>query len=410
MLLATKLVFHFRTTPCDGELILGFLHALQSGMTSSNSSQQFAAETVLRQIGGQLRVETVRSLYFLMILLEKDSVSTRFGLFELYQSTTFLESFDPRDQLYGLLGVVRDIRPSDVMIDYKQEPLEVLAQIPSLLIQTYDNLNFLCYPEGSPSAFLSDKKKATFQGSPTWLPLPGNTRPFPHCNIASHQGEASGSMAASVNIDQHHGISLRCKGLRIDSVASKGQHMDILYAPITEWFQDLRRIAVGSVDANDSGFWNDTLKSYTDGRRYGRERNLRSYYDFLSLVAQRVAGLGMDNLTMHALLRKPVITKTLTAEEFHIARELFKMFSKRRLFSAHRFGTGLVRSCDLQVGDEIWVILGCPLPLILRKWEPSGYVLVSQYWVEGSMASNGTQGSEADGRPGTPFLDPQWKT
>ena len=55
---------------------------------------------------------------------------------------------------------------------------------------------------------------------------------------------------------------------------------------------------------------------------------------------------------------------------------------------------GLASSAPLTVGDEVWVISGCPLPVILRATTNQSHVLVGQVWISKLMNGCALSGTD----------------
>jgi hypothetical protein len=86
------------------------------------------------------------------------------SLVSLYMNSGYLHVTDPRDRVYGMLGIATDCTLDDeVTVNYLLSVSEVYGQVFSHFIQVYDNLSFLCCAAVAP---------ARQEESCTWLPHP----------------------------------------------------------------------------------------------------------------------------------------------------------------------------------------------------------------------------------------------
>ncbi|KAK3387911.1 hypothetical protein B0H63DRAFT_166774 [Podospora didyma] len=66
----------------------------------------------------------------------------------------------------------------------------------------------------------------------------------------------------------------------------------------------------------------------------------------------------------------------------------------------------IASASPIEVGDEIWVVFGCPLPILLRKREDGYYAFVGQVWVPGIMEGEACEGISEDGVAGLDYSGP----
>ncbi|KAI1340492.1 hypothetical protein F5Y15DRAFT_422944 [Xylariaceae sp. FL0016] len=83
-------------------------------------------------------------------------------LFDLFLRSYTLESTDPRDRVYGFLGLVPEGDIADIQVDYSFTVMQAYAQVYGNYIRLRQNLNFLCFAS----------EQASLYALPTWLPAP----------------------------------------------------------------------------------------------------------------------------------------------------------------------------------------------------------------------------------------------
>ncbi len=410
MLLAAQLIFQFRRTTVEDKRILPFLSVVQDRQTNLLLGQRGKASHLIADMFGN-EDDQHWGPDFMMRLASKDRQGDHFGLFNLYMRTHTLESSDLRDQLYGIIGISNDTRPDDVKVDYNLDPIELLAQIPSSCISLYYSLDFLIVRKAVDDSLLQDRKKRLFEKAPTWFPIPGQIIRFPRCASSSRGACGSiGPVRASVQIDRFGGVLLCARGTRIDMLSKVGQHTSITKAPFREWLQDLQDMTHSATNGNEASFWNSSiLNTHFAAISYENEATgdvtctLRSCHDFLSRTTQRT---GKADVSLSDFLWVPEIRVMVKNKEFRTAFLIWDTFKDCQFLLTRKHGVGLARSCELQVGDEIWVLFGCQVPLILRKREPSGYTLVTQCWLEGVMDAEAVAGIFEVGTPSNRYAGP----
>jgi hypothetical protein len=134
-----------------------------------------------------------------------------FSLCSLLWSFLPWESTDPRDKVYAFLGLVGDIKPGDIEVDYTMPTDKMYTQLVRSLISAHGNLDILSLAQVPPEP----KREAN---SPTWAPdlvqLLGHGRPRPLLapfSIGKRKFNASGNCQA---FPQSHGD---CSKLVLDA-------------------------------------------------------------------------------------------------------------------------------------------------------------------------------------------------
>lgn len=413
MLLASRVVFNLRASLVPDQHILPFLSAVCGGINQVHSTEHVRASEIHSSIGG----EWFRNLGIDMVMVLHDKERQNhnyFSLFSLYNRSIALLSHDTRDQLFGLIGIASNISPKDITVDYDLDPLTIFAQIPSLFIQHHNDLAFLCYREPALKSDFAPEKRIVFRHAPTWFPIPGRTDPFagdpdpwndkrPPCKPPRLP-----TIGAAVNITRNGGITLRAKGIKIDLVSRKGHHDDIEDAPIAEWLEDLSTMTPIPACTSGTRYKDDLslklsrldiLSDYIFDRSYvyklfdskqtldklhnATRSKFQSYIDFLSSIPRRT---NQENSSIYQLYMGESEFSISPPLDSGIMTEFMLLFRSRQFLLTINHGIGLARSkSDVQIGDEIWLLAGCCVPLILRprEGEPSGHILISQCWVDG---------------------------
>jgi hypothetical protein len=65
-------------------------------------------------------------------------------------------------------------------------------------------------------------------------------------------------------------------------------------------------------------------------------------------------------------------------EVIELVSEFVSLFNHRQFLVTKDGRMGVARTCDMRPRDEVRMAFGCLAPLILRRREHSGYIIVSQ--------------------------------
>ena len=402
MLLASNLMFNFRRSRLASPHIFPFLSTLvQNGGNPTNTTQLHRALEIVTKI---TNANDVVGTDMIRIYHDQPRTSPKFSLLRLFLGSDGLECRDIRDHLFGFLGMANDITPEDITIDYDLDPIVLFAQIPSAFIHRHNDLAFLAYRQPTRRPSLSKGKISVFSKTPTWFPIPGHKDYFAGSPHASSVGclprRPPGllTIGATVNIAENGAMFLLAKGIKIDSVSKTAQHDDIEFASAAELLEDLSTMM--SIPTLTSGPQHkdnfppssstlDILSDYilhvlhhyyprdaVEGGALGGLPNTEQwkmpyYLGFLLSIAKRT---NQPNLTINNLRWDGELGGVLTPTDFDIADDLWKLFETRRFLSTSNHGIALARSqAGIRVGDEIWLLIGCPIPLILRPREGGGH-------------------------------------
>ncbi|KAE8339241.1 hypothetical protein BDV24DRAFT_78158 [Aspergillus arachidicola] len=385
LILAKKINIYCQRDVFDGQQLLGFQQRVnddsffkKTGDTGRLSKYMDTGRKPHQMLGGNiLQARANRLLGSKLHHQQSSDGVTRFevtgrylgsSLLQLFFQTAGLNMTDPRDRVYGILGLALDIDESKVRVDYDAPVIEIHLQVFSLFIERHQSIDFLCFLD-------EELHHAASRGDdfPTWVPR--NSVNWGSVNAS----RACGSITArTASIDLESRI-LYVQGLLVDIIEYIGlKEFDEL--PILECYRTLEEYCrrLWPEDAGDEPLYEREdvtmlLRSWVSEKRY------RQFYQHglarpthettvallraIRVVAEQV---DQDRLTLYDLAYRPR-SDFLTEYQF-MCKELRSILVTSVFVGTEcrRLGT-LNRSVGtIELGDQVWVLHGCRMPVALR--------------------------------------------
>lgn len=289
------------------------------------------------------------------------------SLLHLFLQASGLKMTEPRDRVYGVLGLVADIDQDAVWVDYQAPIINIYSQVFSLFLDKYHDLSFLAFEGNHAPKAPSDR-----EGLPTWMPhVTINWGPI----NASRACGTTRATRASIN---QNTLTLSAEGLLVDTVSFVGDREEAGGQPILEWLQKLegycRRLWP---DAAESPLYEkdevtSLLFSWLRDQRYRA-----MYHQDKPTPARRVS-----------LLRALCLAATkVEQQEFSLRHVVFGGYTPTDVLSRDEraalipmlhisyvvfVGTSggwlgtLDKDSGVKSGDQVWILFGCRIPVILR--------------------------------------------
>lgn len=379
IILAPKFVTHCRHVVIPGEAIVAFgmivaraLGTLHDSNDASSSDTLQAAEKKVFNFDAPSRdiYHLRRRIHSSQDGEDSHSFSEWCTLLGNLLQYGAMKATEPRDGLYGLLGLSLDVSAGDIAVDYQASLPEVYADVARFCIEKYANINFLCHCGLSPSP--RDPDEAAF---PSWLPnwrnMDVNTRAGAFMDDRPRAGGGSCPRGATrLSGDRR---SLFVRGHRVDTVASATTEPFHDKEPVASVFSRLRDIVKTDKLAED-----ETLvrgQSDIEKTALARLESLaRKTQIGLREVARTAGALGYEQ-----------------EDEKRAVRRIAGLLIGRRAAGLSSGRWGLLVDADVHPEDEVWVLFGCAYPVILR---PVGgeYRVVSPMYIRGLMDGEVVEG------------------
>ncbi|KAM0433301.1 hypothetical protein ACHAPT_004177 [Fusarium lateritium] len=329
------------------------------------------------------------------------------NLLDVLARFRWTKATDPRDKIYGLLGLVSH---HDIVVDYNKTPQQVYTDVAVSLINNRGNLDILCQSPWSDLVY-------RMPDLPSWVPdftCPGHPIPLfaqrsifaagaENCTVPCRVLGNRGLLVHGVNIDRvgpilPHTDDVDNYKLEHKYSGRDGQYIDrhgSMFTIPRDWMKlyfgdGLHESTYANGESCLQAFWRTLV---ADCKCYPIERLSRD-------------DISQGNAIFGALLRgtEPDDMRKLIEEE--PGRSIWAMWDRMVLywtFMATEKGFYAMVMCGVRQGDVIAVLDGAKVPVVLREapGDASGrearYQIVSTAYVHGFMDGEGYDWAK-DGR------------
>jgi hypothetical protein len=299
-------------------------------------------------------------------------------VYRLVKHGNTINATDPRDHVYGLLGLVAEVNKADIPIDYNLTTGEVFAKATLAMIREYgmDVLSF-------------SHHYAYFEGNqiPSWSV---DWFSFPFSAIHKHGNfQAHRELRFDKSSISTRGTVIKVPGVIFDSIKSVGIHsgfapegyQEALPSNVLDWVNEARSlvpIRAGSETAVpdiDDTLWRvPILNHFSSGPNTDRVRAEPEHKYGYDVLAGFVT--PPDNVTNQEQWRLEKSAKY---------RKNIKI-GRRRTFSTINGFLGLGPQRDeIYEGDMVCILAGAQTPYILRKAGSGRQFLIGDCYVHGIM-------------------------
>lgn len=326
-------------------------------------------------------------------------------LLKLFLGSKDLKTSDPRDRVYGFVGLAQDCDEGDIDPNYLLTPVEVYFQVIRHFIGKYKSLDFLCNTANSRD-----------HSQPSWLPSPEK-----ESYLLS--GLLNISKATEIPVDPeagllHNGVLL-VRGMKCDTIIATASNGTLLM-PILTWWKELEEMCVtlGVCKSSDQiltsktvlellGFGFDTFM-YQDVFAKPSPTLKQLEEMFSSLIEFPTRTNNMD-VSIYDIVAK--MTLGPGEENLRIARMLLVTMTSSTFIGTKgkRLGSSLqsCSECKVESGDEAWVLFGCSMPMVLRPTAMGQFSVIGPAIIPGLMKGEACEGLMSDGTAGPEYHGPQ---
>ncbi|KAK0671604.1 heterokaryon incompatibility protein-domain-containing protein [Cercophora samala] len=309
------------------------------------------------------------------------SVMKPLTLLQQLHDTRHSKATLPLDKVYALVGLLQPEDRLGVVVDYTQTTARLYASIAKSIVERTSSLRIL-------SGKLEDSTSPRQEGLPSWVPDWSIATSISSLGLGNKYLEpydAGGKPACGINIQLP---TMSCSGITFDTVKQvattllqPGAEQTVDYQSlVTEWVDLAASTSSPLLQSHIASYLIDRFVSgldntYPPSVQYSRARSLW-------ITAQ-----GLSTPTIE-----------LTPEESEARlncpgnAESLKFCFGRKLFVTARHGALGLGPIDVREGDVVAVLLGAPVPHILRRQaseenlSTNSYTLVGECFVDGIMA------------------------
>lgn len=285
---------------------------------------------------------------------------------------------DPKDKIFGLLGLTTDAREPNLAPDYSLDVQEVYGKVARFLMTRDRSLAVLC----------DVRNPKTLQGLPTWTPdwsIPLEIQKTSGSRLRGQYKAARSTEARPV-------FSNDLRVLFLDGVVFDGIRTlsNVLLPSPGDYLESVPQweSIVQSAQPHPTGedmatvFWH-TLIADNGVRGDESDKYHRDLYDAWENINERNIALVQKRKSNWTPLVE-IQTLNMRAVEFHAA--MVEVCVGRRIFVTTQGYIGL-GPADAREDDLICVLHGSPVPFLLRPSETGGeFELVGECFVHGLMS------------------------
>lgn len=328
------------------------------------------------------------------------------GLLEIMRICRRKLSSDPKDKVFGVLGILNEDVRDEFTVDYGSSVKDIYTDVVDYLLTTSERLDVICESIQFPTYSSSNKL-------PTWVPDWSHVPDISAMSLSPGTSfAASGDTSAVYKFLDDRRNKLEISGISLGVVSWHGIPVGTLctVADYLMAFLNWRALLLGDTDLEaDDGRIKSLQSDFCDTLCFRqipaewKDRSRRAwvkltYHVFASLLQARLPYLTLDKelaefvqadaagLTQGALDAKTFLQMHFSSRM--MGRCLFKT-SEGRL----GLGTGFMAP-----EDEVVVPLGCSTPILLRKEGNRGeYRFVGDVYVDGYMHGKAVKDRD-DGR------------
>jgi hypothetical protein len=401
VIMAKELVMHFRSNKLDSGPLLTFTQLMWNAFRTRKASQLdliALEEHLTMELNGHVysgwkflgrnyeRCRTMRlseSGPLLTVPVRDTPIPYHGTLMSLYMDSGHLSVTDPRDRVYGMLGIATDCSLENVLVDYSLSAFEVYGEVFKHFIRVYDNLSFLCCAAITPLCR---------EVNCTWLPHP-RARGSSFDLLVHTRGAGSViSVVTSYIRPLGDSLTLTARGVLVDCVKSTGLHRVLHLAAIDDWYADLRSLCL---ETNSEALMNEAWDSIVltkyiqaiQALEHKEKPRSLTVNDLYSRYCQKVLdhGHGALRLSLMSIVGEMAENLDLSPEDEKMFNLFLLSFADAQFVTTRSGRLGIATSGYLESGTEIWAVFGCPILLALNRGPAGCYTLSGQIWLDGLM-------------------------
>lgn len=282
---------------------------------------------------------------------------------------------EPRDRVYGLLGILSDQERSHFPVDYCIPTREVFIDVVDHLLTTTGQLDAIC-------ASISFPVQQNLHGLPSWCPDWSQRRRILPISNLFPGSSAAGKSEAIFSFSKRRKV-LAISAIPLDRITLTGISLNTpicsgsLLMAFFEWRHKLVQFK-GYDDVAHRAF----CRTISCGQLPGTQPSLLSTYrTFAASLLENNPTLNLDSHLRFYVENFDVLSRGVRKE---MLSQYFSASMAGRCFAITSSGLMCLGSGALQVGDIVCVPLGCSTPVILRE-RGDGYTFVGDVYVDGYM-------------------------
>jgi hypothetical protein len=313
----------------------------------------------------------------------------------------------PQDRLYAVMHLARDYKDGSIEVDYAKTIVEVMLDAAAYHVRCHRDLRFL-YSTRLRGSNNGNENRDEPLLKPTWLPQSWLGDDDASTLFMSDVQRTSTPPSCTISTTNRR---LRVRGMRVDHLQSWLEGLERNKTPRQFWNSSIGsyllnsagpkmehlpheafRVLFGKTD-NDMGMFAGRIRSLdatnsstSQDYSWGKDKDSDARMLVLMKRAAILGLLGFLQLSHEPLYADEVLFAPPSQRLnplFVSEIEPIAQVALRQLFFVNPFTSAIMTrlkrlgrkpECDFKSGDEIWVVLGTDIPLVLRP-QPNG-----NYW------------------------------
>jgi hypothetical protein len=318
---------------------------------------------------------------------------------------------NPRDRVYALMHLANDYKEGAIVVDYSKSVIDVLIDAAAYIVQSNCDLSFLKH------AFLNARGDSSAvheisERRPTWFP-PAWFGEKPHGFFDEDYDITFETECAYDSVSKAH-RRLRIRGLRVDRVGTcltadldttqftarqlwesrLGSYLlnyieadveshppevvDVLFGFAEDILDDFRGQLVAGAEAMSSETLLDSANDSESDSSVDAVDLLRALHGGTTLCLRALLKFSQGEFADQPLTFTGYLPTALTEDMDTatkvVTHEILDRLEGHMVIMTESKKLGRVPACAIKDGDEVWVALGCNVPIVVRP-QPNGH-----YW------------------------------
>jgi hypothetical protein len=292
---------------------------------------------------------------------------------------------DPRDKVYGLMGLVDGDYHHSIDVEYSRTTVQVYTDLARYEILTSGRLDIIAWVNNEP-----------LPGSPSWVPnwkafeeFVGMSRPLPS-DMAGLDFEAAGNTCAEYSFDADGQVlTVKCLHLGFAQTVSyqigieSPLHWSHLFKDIIRSWQEIVENTLGDFSSREEAFWS-VVVGQVDGISFHNNNNepepefSRNFIKYVWEILDPASSMREANEQIQSAEHEQRLSDARIFLDNWASRA-----SWRRFFITSNGVMGLAPYATT-VGDIICVPFGCNSPIMVRA-VGNHYIVLGDVFLDGYM-------------------------
>ncbi|KAL5313474.1 hypothetical protein ACEPPN_019207 [Leptodophora sp. 'Broadleaf-Isolate-01'] len=278
-----------------------------------------------------------------------------------FQNT--LQVTNPRDRVFGILSLTTDCSPKSIKIDYCKSVAEVYRDSAYYIYRRYGSLDFLCVVE----RFRENNNNS--HDLPSWLP-DWNRSLYSNSPWGRQTYRASGDLRPRSKAFSGDGRALKVRGVKIGNVLKSDQWepgRKPIARHVATW-NHITEAAKASFGVEDGMTWfAEQLRLVMGAHSHGVLAMCQKDHVIMDIVTFCLLAILPPYMGME-------FCEFVPSQEVCNVRPVYQniyhymagILPRRELFLTDKGWLGMVSEGTVQEGDEVWILFGCSMPMLLR--------------------------------------------